>query len=122
MIPAPQTREAARQSLLDRIDSAGGAGAIKFVTTGGSTVVNVPLQYPAGLTTESGISLHLTEYAQVAQTAEIAKAIVENGAGSWVADLSVGLSTDNPAPDIILPALRLFAGAFVRLSATVDCY
>ena len=122
MTPSPATREAARQSLLGRFDSAWTAGRIRLVDAVGNDVATVTLQYPAGIVTENGIALSLTEYAQVAQTAEVAKAIAENGTGAWVADFTTGLATDDPVPDLPLPAIRLYAGSFIRLSANIACY
>lgn len=122
MTPSPATREAARQTLLGRFDSAGTAGRIRLVDALGNDVVAVALQYPAGIVTETGIALALTEYAQVAQTAEVTKAIAENGTGAWVADFTTGLATDDPVPDLPLPAIRLYAGSFIRLSANIACY
>ncbi|MFN4325248.1 MAG: hypothetical protein ACK4FP_05110 [Azonexus sp.] len=107
---------------MDRFDSAGTAGRIRLVDALGNDIVIVTLRYPAGVTTENGITLWLTEYAQVAQTAEVAKAIAENGTGAWVADFTTGLVTDDPVPDLPLPAIRLYAGSFVRLSANIACY
>lgn len=120
MTPAPATRQAARQSLIDRF---GAAGRIRLVDAGGTTIVTLFLATPAGTVSPTGIVLAVTNWVQVLTTADVAAAVGETAAGEPVADFTAGLSTDMPVPDLPLPARKLYAGAFVRLGASaIDCY
>lgn len=120
MTPAAATRQAARQSLIDRF---GAGGRIRLLDAGGGTIVTLLLATPAGTVSPTGVVLAATGWVQALATADVASAVGETATGELVADFTAGLSTDAPVPDLPLPARRLYAGSFFRLGASaIDCY
>jgi len=118
--PAPATRQAARQSLIDRF---GSGGRIRLLDSDGTTIVSLLLGTPAGTVSPTGIVLAVTSWVQVLVTADVASAVGETANGELVAAFTAGLGTDMPVPDLVLVTRKLYAGAYVRLGASaIDCY
>lgn len=122
MTPSPAFTDRRRQALIDQAGGAGGPGLLHLFDSVGGAIVVVALAQPCGVVDASGVSLTTTDFAQVFSTADVASARLEDFSGGWVGNFTVGLSTDIPAPELVLPALRLYAGSFVRLvGAHIAC-
>lgn len=122
MTPSPDLIFQRRQALIDLAGIAGFAGRLRLLDASAGVLVTIDLAYPCGVVDATGVALYQTNYSQVLATGDVASARLESGAGAWVGDFTVGLATDVPAPELPMPALRLYAGSFVRLNgAHVAC-
>ena len=122
MTPSPDLTAARRRAIIDRADAAGSPARLQLLNAGALALVEIVLARPCGLVDTTGVALFASEYAQILVSGDVASARLLDGAGQWVADFSVGLATDDPLPELPLPAMHLYAGAFVRLVAShIDC-
>lgn len=122
MTPGPLLTAARRQAVINRTDAAGSPGRLVLLDAAGGAIAVIPLAYPCGTVDDSGVALAITEYAQITQTGAVASGRLTDGNGALVGDVTTGLATDDPSPELPLPAVRLLAGAFIRLiSAHIAC-
>lgn len=115
MTPSTELTAARRQAM---VDLAGPAARLRLLDALTNTLVNIPLATPCGTVDAGGVALADTDYGQVLLTGDVATARLESAAGVAVGTFSVGLATDVPAPELPLPALRLYAGSFIRLTGS----
>lgn len=110
--------------MIDLIDKAGVAGKVLIFSTtappAGAAVVDTPLVeiilgYPCGVIDPYGVALATTEWAQITADGNPKWARIIDGNGLWVADLSAGLGSEVPTPELPLPNANLYIGAFIRL-------
>ena len=111
-----------RQALIDLADKAGAPSFLRLLDAAAAVIVSIQMAYPLGVPDASGVALTTTGYAQIVASADVASAALFDANGAWVADFSTGLTTDEPLPELPLPMLRLYAGAFIRLAgAHIEC-
>jgi len=113
--PSAELTAARRQAL---VDLAGAGARLRLLDALTNALVSIPLATPCGAVDGSGVALADTDYGQVLLTGDVAAARLESAAGVLVGTFTVGLATDVPAPELPLPALRLYAGSFIRLTGS----
>lgn len=118
MTPSPALTTARRQALIDRTDAATTPGRLQLLDGANTVLVDIVLASPCGVVDATGVALATTEYAQVTTTGPVASARLVDGDGAWVSDFTAGLSTDDPLPELILPAITIYAGSFRRLTGS----
>jgi len=122
MTPSPALTAARRQALIDRTDAATTPGRLQLLDGADVALVDIVLANPCGVVDAAGVTLATTEYAQVTATGVVASIRLVDGDGAWVGDFTAGLSTDDPLPELILPAVTIYAGSFMRLTGShVSC-
>jgi len=122
MTPSPALTAARRQALIDRADAAATPGRLQLLDGADVVLVDIVLANPCGVVDAAGVTLAATEYAQVTASGIVASIRLVDGDGAWVGDFTAGLATDDPLPELILPAVTLYAGAFVRLAVShISC-
>lgn len=122
MTPSPELIAARRQALIGRADAVATPGRLQLRDAGGSVLVDIVLADPCGTVDATGVALADTEYAQIGASGDVTSARLVDGDGVWVGEFTTGLATDEPLPELPLPALTFYAGAFVRLvGAHIDC-
>ena len=122
MTPSPDLIAARRQALITRTDAAGTPGRLLLRNASEAALIEIVLASPCGVVDASGVALATTEYAQTVATGEVTSARLVDGNGVWVSYFTVGLPTDEPAPELPLASLTLYAGAFMRLTgAHIAC-
>lgn len=115
MTPSPGLITDRRQALITRTDAAGTPGRLLLRNAAEASLIEIALTSPCGVVDSTGVALATTEYAQTVLTGDVASARLVDGNGVWVSDFTVGLATDEPAPELPLASLTLYAGAFMRL-------
>lgn len=122
MIPGPLLIAARRAALIAQTDGGGNPGRLLLLDAGGFVLVTIELAMPCGVVDSTGVALYSTEYAQITTTGSVVGARLVDGSGDLVGNFTAGAATDVPAPELSLPSVVLFAGAFIRLVGShINC-
>lgn len=124
MIPSPSLISRRRQAAIDQIDAGDAAGFLVLYPVAladdgelpaSSPVLRLRLARPCGVVDSTGIAFSVTDYGQVSLSGNVVAARLEDSNGVWCGNLTAGMATDDPVPELTLPQRMFRAGAFVRL-------
>jgi hypothetical protein len=126
---ATAIRTGAMQALGGQIDLAGPGATLALYASarpapngapGAAAIVTVTLAYPCGTASDGALNLADTEFAQILNGGAAVWARLADGAGTWVADLSVGTpemhASDPATAEVVIAVTTLYTGAFLALS------